>query len=397
MRPTLRTHPLAETVERPQRPVAFVFTQQTIGLGNRKTSLVFMAEALAAKGYDVHVVTTQLSWLSRLRAASRLGTVPAELRNRWYEYEGMRAFVWVPAVHPISARGRLAAAITAPLVSLYGHLLPKAIRSSLARAELVLVESCAAVALFRQIKQAARAATVIYSMSDRLDAVGMHPLLQRRLLEDAPAYDLVRVPASSLLQDLPGARTVCIRHGLEKQLFDRTTFNPYDQPRNAVLVGDMRLDQATFRALVQAFPRVQFHYFGRTHLNFTGHANLIVHGEVPFEKLVPFVKHADVGLALYQPAASLNYLAESSLKLIQYRYCGLPIVAPDFLRHANPSITAYEHGVSGSAESALKQALNRERVADAPDDILTWAEVTDQMLTAAFAARSERASGATHG
>jgi 2-beta-glucuronyltransferase len=363
-----------------ERPVAVVFTQQSIGLGARKTSMVFIAEGLAAQGYDVHVVTTQLSWLSRLRPGSKLKQLGGQRANRWYDHERLRAMVWVPPLHPVSVRSRLGAALTAPLIDIYGSLLPDVIRTKLRMATLVLVESCAAVALFRDIKRIASRAAVVYSMSDRLDAVGMHPGLHRRLLQDAADYDLVRVPASSLMTDLPGARCALIRHGLMKEPFDKANRNPYARAGNAVLIGDMRLDSATLGTLVESFPTTQFHYFGRKSLGLTPRPNLTVHGEVPFEVLVPFVKYADVGLALYLPAPGLEYLAESSLKLIQYDYCQLPIVGPAFLATQRDDFHAYEELNPTSACDAMRLALSSRRSRRSSAQVLSWEQVVERIL-----------------
>lgn len=358
---------------------AFLFTQQTIGLGARKTSMVFLAEALARRGYGVHVVTTQLSWLSRLRRDNKLATLPPGRCNRWYDADGMRGFVWVPPVHPVGARGQWAQHLAAPLVAAYGAFLPKAVVQPLRRARLVVIESCAAVALFRRIRTVAADARILYSMSDRLTVVGMHPRLEQRLRADAARYDLVRVPAAALLHDLPGARAALVRHGVDRRAFDVVSASPYSAGPNAVLIGDMMLDQPLLARLVQAFPDVRFHYFGRTPLRFVVPPNLTAWGEQPFERLVPFVQHADVGLALYRREPGLAYLAESSLKNLQYRYGGLPVVGPEFAVGTVPGALAYDPDRPESAEAAFRAALLRGR--GARGGVSDWDEVAAELLT----------------
>lgn len=363
------------------RGSAFLFTQQTIGLDARKTSMVFLAEALARRGYDVHVVTTQLSWLTRLRSGNALAALPPGRCNCWYDADGMRGFVWVPPVHPVGARGRWAQHLAAPLVAAYGALLPRAVVEPLREARLVMIESCAAVALFRRIRRIAVAARILYSMSDRLTVVGMHPRLEQRLRADAARYDLVRVPAAALLHDLPGARAVLVRHGVDRRAFDVASASPYSAGPNAVLIGDMMLDQPLLEHLVQAFPDVRFHYFGRTPLAFAVPPNLTAWGEQPFERLVPFVQHADVGLALYRREPGLAYLAESSLKNLQYRYCGLPVVGPEFAVGTVPGALAYDPDRPESAEAALRDAVSRGR--GARGEVSDWDEVAAELLTLA--------------
>lgn len=359
-------------------PAAFLFTQQTIGLQARKTSMVFLAEALVRRGYRVHVVTVQLSWLSGLRRGSKLGTLRGVPRNRWYAADGMRGFLWVPPVHPVGARRRLWQWVGAPLIAAYAALLPRAVVEPLQAAELVVIESCAAVALFRRIRRIARQARILYSMSDRLTVVGMHPGLERRLRADAAGYDLVRVPAAALLDDLPGARAALVRHGIDRRAFDRVSASPYSSGPNAVLIGDMMLDQPLLERLAGAFPDVRFHYFGRTPLAFPLRANLTAWGEQPFERLVPFVQHADVGLALYRRVPGLAYLAESSLKNLQYRYCGLPVVGPAFAMRGVPGALSYDPDCRESAADALRRALEKGR--GPPEAVADWDEVAGELL-----------------
>ncbi|MFV0623713.1 hypothetical protein ACBY01_06855 [Sphingomonas sp. ac-8] len=374
----------AVPIDGADRGAAFLFTQQTIGLGARKTSMVFLAEALARRGYRVHVVTTQLSWLSRLRSGNKLQALPDVPRNRWYEVDGMRGFLWVPPVHPVGASGRWGQWLAAPLIAVYGAMLPRAIVRPLREARLVVIESCAAVALFRRIRGIAHQARILYSMSDRLTVVGMHPGLDRRLRADAPRYDLVRVPSAALLDDLPGARAALVRHGIDRRAFDRASPSPYDGGPNAVLIGDMMLDQMLLAWLAGRFPHVRFHYFGRTPLGFAPPPNLIAWGGQPFERLVPFVQHADVGLALYRAVPGLSYLAESSLKNLQYRYCGLPVVGPGFAIGGLAGGFAYDPGHPRGAEDALRAALARGR--GPRGDVADWDSVAGELLTLVGAA-----------
>jgi 2-beta-glucuronyltransferase len=292
----------------------------------------------------------------------------------------MHGFVWVPPVHPVSAGGRISQRLTAPLVDLYGHFLPRAILAHLAGARVVIVESCAAVALTRTIRRAAPDARIIYSMSDRLDAVGMHPALQRRLLSDAGLFDLVRVPAHAMERDVPGARVAVIRHGIDTRSFDRPSASPYEGGRNAVLVGDMMLDQALLGTLADRFPQVRFHYFGRTTLDIAPRPNLKAWGEQPFERLIPFVQHADVGLALYRPAERLDYLAESSLKNLQYQYCRLPMVTPAFAARGAHHVFPYDPAEPETLMEAFTAALAAGRAAEQPAAIRDWKHVAGEML-----------------
>lgn len=360
----------------------FLFTQQTVGLGARKTSMVFLAEAFAALGHDVHVVTCQLSQLSRLKADSRLDQVPQTRRNIWYDAEGLKAFVFVPAVHPVSAGGRAGRALTAPLSSVYGRLMPAILKERVQDAAIVVIESCAALALFPQLKRLSPDAAFVYSMSDRLDVVGMHPRLETLLQQYGPRFDLVRVPARALLDDVPGAASVFLPQGIDKKAFASDAPSPFDASPNALLIGDMMLDRGVLKALVTQHHDVRFHYFGRTPLDIGAHPNLTEHGEQPFSALVPYLKHADAGLSLYRYEEGLDYLAESSLKNVQYAYCGLPLVCPAFAARDKPHAFSYEAGDAAGASAALTEALAAGRRPGNAAEIPDWHDVGRSLLAA---------------
>ncbi|MEY2925978.1 MAG: hypothetical protein RL367_455 [Pseudomonadota bacterium] len=360
---------------------ALLFTQQTVGLGARKTSMVFLAEALAAKGWETSVVTGQLSRLTRLKRDHRLTGIRPDQCNCWYDAGPMQGYVWVPLVHPFKAGSDFANALTAPLLPLYSAQLPKAIRDRVRHADLIIIESCVAAVLFQRVRKAAPQAHIVYSMSDRLDVVGMHPNVHRTLLRDGPDYDLIRVPAQALLDDIPGAKSAWIPHGIDSGVFDRASQSPFDGGVNAVLAGDMMLDQAGLGVLARAFPGIRFHYFGRTVLAAPAlPPNLTQWGEVPFDQLAAFIRHADVGLALYLHKPGLEYIAQSSLKAIQYRYCGLAIVTPHFATSSSGAFFGYDPGDANSMMAAMRRALDHQRGTDTRVGILQWDAVVDQII-----------------
>jgi 2-beta-glucuronyltransferase len=346
-------------------------------MGARKTSMVFLAEAWRNLGHKVSVVTCQLSWLTRLKPANKLSAISNDRINRWYEASGMEGFVWVPPVHPATFGTTADKMLGEILMWAYAASLPQSIKSRLGAATLVVVESCAAVALFPAIRRAAPAARIVYSMSDRLLAVGMHPALQRRIDADAGDYAIIRVPAAAMLNDFPNGRTVLIRHGLDKAQFAQSQANPFVRSGNAILIGDMMLDQVVLEALVRNFPEVDFHYFGRVPLKVSAAVNLHDHGEVPFSALVPYLQWADVGLSLYREVVGLEYLAESSLKNIQYSYCGVPIVAPRFVLTGQSHGYGYPSGDIAGAVSAMRLALAAGRRAVGSAAVDSWEDVAE--------------------
>ncbi|MET0268864.1 MAG: hypothetical protein ABW173_00420 [Sphingomonas sp.] len=368
-------------------PRAVLFTQQVLGPGARKTGMIFWAEALARRGYACDVVTTQLSWLSRVVGNPRLKALPRDRLNRWRDVGArLRGFIWVPPLHPATVRGRRLARLTAHAFALYPWFLPATIRRAVAEADLVVIESCAAVLLFDRLKRIARPGTrFVYCGSDRLGAVDMHPMLAEALARTAAGYDLLRVPAQAMLADFPpNAPAMFIPHGIDRATFATIRPNPIVGPgRHAVVAGDMLFDHGSFAMMLDALPDVSFHAFGRMALgDLERRPNLRMHGEVPFETLIGWLQHADIGIAPYLDRPEAHYLAQSSLKLIQYRHCRLPSLAPHFAASAHGNVCGYEPGDASSIRRACMAALAMPRESIATGDIADWDMVIDRMLAA---------------
>jgi 2-beta-glucuronyltransferase len=272
------------------------------------------------------------------------------------------------------------------LARAYAAQLPASVRERAAAADIIVIESCAAVALFPRLKSIAPRAKFVYCASDRLESVGMHPVLTKILQRTAKDYDLVRVPAASMLADFgDDVRAMHIPHGIDRSAFANAGGNPYKPgTRNAVVAGDMMFDHDVMAVLIERFPDVNFHAFGRMEWKASaGAANLHHHGEVPFGTLVPYLVHADVGIAPYTFRPDLAYLSESSLKLIQYSYCRLPVVAPFFAKGSRSNIFDYVPEDAETAVAAFRQALVFDKGPLEPGSIKDWDEVVSEVIRCA--------------
>lgn len=368
------------------RRKALLFSQQTIGLGHRKTGMVYWAETLADLGWDIGMVTVQLSRLTQATNPARFAAYPADAINRWQSRgPRRRGFIWVPPLHPL----RLPAAL-APLTRLaaraYVASLPGAVRDAAAEAELIVIESTAAVALFDTLRALAPQARLVYCASDRLVPNGMSPVLQDILDATARHYDLVRVPAASMVGDFPaGTRVQHIPHGVDRAAFATLGRNPYPPgSTNLVVAGDGAYDPLAAGAIARAMPGATVHLFGRmSPASLAGQANARFHGEIPFASLVPWLQHADIGLAPYENRPNRNYFAESSLRQLQYLLCKLPIVLPAFAAPApRPWHYRYDAARPESAGPAAVAALGCDRSAIRDDGVLDWHEVIARVLAA---------------
>jgi 2-beta-glucuronyltransferase len=127
-------------------------------------------------------------------------------------------------------------------------------------------------------------------------------------------------------------------------------------------------------------PDVQFHLIGvKPDDGLPDNVN--AYGEIAFARTIPFIVHADVGLAPYRLSPGMGYLGQSSLKLLQYAYCGLPILVPIAAAPLRSNVYAYDPQDVGSATSLLDRALEAGR-GTRDTSIPDWSEVADQLIAA---------------
>jgi 2-beta-glucuronyltransferase len=77
----------------------------------------------------------------------------------------------------------------------------------------------------------------------------------------------------------------------------------------------------------------------------------------------------------------VHYLAESSLKIVQYTYAQIPILAPHFCKGNLEHLKAYQPGDKASIIRALEQALMVDRRAIDRSGVQDWKEVITGMLS----------------
>jgi 2-beta-glucuronyltransferase len=368
----------------PSPPRAVIFSYHTVGFGARKASIVFFAEELAKMGWQTDFVTAQLSRLSELAGVPRLKMVPKDQRNVWISLpDGLSAFVWVPAFHPATTGSGLVDRLATPLFAFYPYLLPDSVRRRVRSARLIIIESCSAVMLFPLLKKLAPGAKFLYRACDPLDAIGMHPMLKRAETRTAPEYDLFTSPSEMILAQFPSnVKTSHHPQGLHKTLFDVEVPCPFEsEGPHAVVAGDMMFDLESFEIMVKSFPGVTFHAYGRMNLeSLRGATNLKHYGEVPFETVRDALLHADLGIAPYLDRPEVHYLAESSLKLVQYSYARLPIVAPYFCKGSREHVSGYIPRDASSIVESVETALRFDRATIDRSTVLDWREVVTKML-----------------
>ncbi|MFC3607950.1 GumK N-terminal domain-containing glycosyltransferase [Stutzerimonas tarimensis] len=347
---------------------------------SRKTGFHYWTEILAKRGVEVDFMTVGMSLATSFKKNSRRFGGPY---NRWMPLvPNAQRFTWRPVFHPFALKPGLDK-LTWPIFSLYPRLLPEAVKARLREADIVVVESGVGLTLVKQFARIAKRAKLIYTVSDRLETLSFHPLVLAAEREAVPYFDMIRVPAMAMKADFPATAPVTyIAQGLDKTAFDQPHENPYGQDRNAISIGDMLFNAPVIETLARQFPDWTFHLFGKGARLPQPLPNVVEHGEQPFARLLPYLKFADIGIAPYREAPGVDYISQSSLKMIQYTYCRLPIVAPAFAAAGREHVMPFATDADpASVSEAFRRAIAFDRQSIDRSNVLSWSDVTDRIFT----------------
>jgi 2-beta-glucuronyltransferase len=320
----------------------------------RRAGFHNLAEAYWRLGWDVTFVTAAISTLSRLRGDYRFEYPVRAEANRLVEVrERLTSFVLMPWVHPGNLGSSLANTLATPLFARYARTPLGPLTAVLADSDVVIFESNASLLLVDQMRKVSPDARFVYRASDDLRGLGVHPLILRAEEKALPTFDLVSAPTRFVADALaPYAAVQVHPPGIDKRAFDRSTRSPYDRATNAVFVGVSHFfDYDALGLAASVRPDVAFHVLGLPPRDTP--ANVVFHGEIPFESVVPYLQHATFGLL---PLPRDDPRLGVGNKVAQYSYCRLPVVAPAHLRFDGANICIYDAGDEDSLRRALAEA-----------------------------------------
>lgn len=346
----------------------------------RRISIHFLAEALARRG-PTRWFAFGFSLLSRLKGDPRLQTGTSA--NRVETVDGVACFREETTVHPFNLRRRWAWPIERAAFALHAAKPRPVLDVWAAESDLIIVESGIPAILIERLRRLAPRAKLVYLASDDLETIGCSRAIVERFAASFAAVDLAVLPSPLLAGSMPD-RSKCIHvpHGFERRPFDRPSISPYGGGRHAVSVGSMLFDRGFFEVAAPAYPAVTFHVVGGgPESRGLALPNVVVHPETAFAETVPMIVHADIGIAPYRAAGAPYYLADTSLKMRQYRYAGLPTVCPVFAAGGDPSRFGYDPADPASIVAAVGRAMASPRFAVAATDFPSWDEVVDRILT----------------
>lgn len=317
-----------------QRPIAVIVTGHFYDQ-KRRGSIHWLTDEFLKNGWKVRFVTVGYSQISKLIGDIRLkalDTSPAKGRRRLSEQ--LETYFHIPPFHPIDLRLRPLNKLATPIFRLYPRLVSRWLTELVNNADLVVLESGIPLLLAPLVRRSS-AARLIYRVNDDVRAMRSPPILHEAELALAPLFDRISLASPILARRFEGLGQVGIDPmGLNKPIFDAAHPDPYTPrwEKEVVCAGTSHFDTHSMLMIARSRPTWRFHVIGRLRQSLKAD-NIVAHGEMPFQALVPFIQHADYAVAPYNDVPGMEYQAHHSNRLLQYAYVGLPTLVPQRVYH----------------------------------------------------------------
>ena len=343
----------------------------------RRVNLHFIARELRRQG-DVRFFSCRFSALSYLRDTDPRLSLSKRV-NRIEVQDGIECFLWKTPLHPPTFPSSLVG-IEALAFRVYEAAAPRVLRKWIVESDVIIIESGVAVVFFDLIKTLNPSARVIYLAADELETIGAASFVRNCLARIHGGFDSVVLTSSAMARDFPQARhAVVVPHGIGEGDFLATSDSPFPAGScNGVSVGTMLFDERLFRLAAPRCPDVTFHAIGSGLVSApTRDGNVTYLPEMKFADTIPYLKHANFGIAPYRQEGVPPYLADTSMKLMQFGHLGLPAICPDAAVGGHPFRFGYDVEQPETIAAAIRAALAAPHV---PIPAMTWTEVTSRIL-----------------
>ncbi|WP_429001752.1 glycosyltransferase family 1 protein [Xanthomonas sacchari] len=247
-------------------------------------------------------------------------------------------------------------------------------------ADVIVFESGIAVAFIALAARINPTARKVYRASDGLSTINVADYIEREFDRVAPSLDVIALVSPAMAEEVASRHNVYhVGHGVDHDLHTLGDPSPYGEGIHAVAVGSMLFDPEFFVAASRAFPQVTFHVIGSGMGRAPGYGdNVVVYGEMKHAETIRYIKHARFGIAPYASEQVPAYLADSSMKLLQYDFFGLPAVCPNAVVGRYPSRFGYTPADEASIVTAIGHALQAPHVRHR--QCLSWSDTTDRVL-----------------
>lgn len=343
----------------------------------RRANIHFIGDELAKRGHT-RFFSLRYSALSRWKNDIRL---PLDAKaNRVEEFNGVECFLWKAALHPFNTRRGWLRPLENMMFRWYALHPPPVLVAWLREADVVIFESGTAVVFAELARKLNPSARLIYRASDSLSAIDSAQYVERAFARVAADLDAIALVSPAMAAEIASRDNVYhIGHGIDPEIERLADPSPYAAGLHAVAVGSMLFDPAAIATASRAFPQVTFHVIGSGRGRMPDYGeNVVVYGEMPHAQTLRYIKHAAFGIAPYASSRLPAYLADSSLKLLQYDFFALPAICPHAIVGRYASRFGYTPGDEESIVAAIDAALLAPRIRSR--ECLGWPETVDRLL-----------------
>lgn len=342
----------------------------------RKANLHFIADELVKRGVT-RFFSLRYSVLSRFKSDPRLD-IDARA-NQVEKFNGAECFLWKTLLHPFNTRRKWLRPLEEVLFRRYRDHPPAVLIEWIKAADVIFFESGTAPIYFALAHKLNPDAKKVYIASDDLATINVAAFVQRHFEQAAPHMSAICLPSRALTAGIPStSNQYFVPHGIDHRIAEQADPSPYENGLHAVSVGSMLFDPKFFHIAGYLFPDITFHVIGSGHIDAAYPGNVQVYAEMKFEDTLRYIKHANFGVAPYRAQTVPNYLADTSMKLMQYDFFGLPAVCPHAAVGEHALRFGYEPGNALSIAAAIRGALAAPHRPSQRH--LSWAEVVDRLL-----------------
>jgi 2-beta-glucuronyltransferase len=352
----------------------------------RKAGFHWIANEFYKKGWKVVFLTAPISYFSKLKGDYRFAFNIEKEKNKLIQIkENLYSYVYFTMWHPANLRNNYLNKCTSKLFSYYGNKINYELKEIVKQTDLFIFESTPALLLFKTFKNLNSKAKFIYRVSDDLKLLNVHPYIITFENENYTKFDLVSVPCEYIYNKFKIKEKVRLQyHGIDTRYFDDEKIVSPFKPKtiNAVFVGNSHFDYEFLDIASKEFSQIYFHIIGPLEKKIQKE-NIIYYGEMAFADTVKYIKFADIGLAnrsYFKGAESLT----DSLKILQYSYCNIPYVAPEFLKSRRENGFFYLTGDKRTMIEAVQKALlyKNTNIKSKNNIVNTWEEFVHDMCNA---------------
>lgn len=356
---------------------SYLFITRQDYRAKRKVNIHFFADHLVNRG-KVRVFSFGFSWISRLKKDARLDLWNES--NKVANHKGVDCYLWRSVWHPVNMRTKLLLPLERLLFSIYLLMTPSILKQWIKESDLIIIESGFPILFIRLCKRLNPNATLMYLASDSLETISCANTLIKEFYAASTLIDYAIITSRLMIPEMPkGTPTYLVPFAQDKSILQHADPSPYEGGINIVSVGDMLFDRSFFEIAAEAFPEVTFHVIGgATKADPLNAKNIKKYDEMPFLQTIPYIKHANAGVAPYNGEKVSPFLMDTSMKLMQYGFLRVPAICPQTVVGPYPGRFGYIPGDKQSIITAVKNALNCPPFESVPT--LSWEEVTNRVI-----------------